>query len=110
MPVPGRRDGPAVDRAPVGSELGIPAELRERGELRRQSLTDVDGARFDEPLCGSGRSDPFTEIITTVETGRSGAYIDRVDVSYDVGGRLFTLSTSWSYVVCGDAITEQDIC
>jgi hypothetical protein len=110
VPVPQDRSGPSLDWAPVGSQIGTPDQLHERDKLRWQTLTDVAGSTFDEPTCGSGRSDPFTEILTTIETGDSGAFVDRVDVRYEADGREFTLPVDWSYVVCGDAITDPSVC
>lgn len=110
VPVPQERSGPALDWAPVVSQLGTPEQLSRRNTLRWGTLTDVAGSKFDQQTCGTDRGDPFTEILTIIETGDSGALVDRVDVSYETADREYTLPVNWSFVACGDAITDPSMC
>lgn len=104
-----RRGGAPISWAPVGTMRGTPRQLASRGDLRSTSLADLDGAQISQP-CGSGPGDAFTEVLTTIETGRSGAWVDGVDVTYETDGRKFTLPVDWSFVACGEAIEDPDVC
>jgi hypothetical protein len=104
-----RRGGVPISWAPVGTMRGTPRQLASRGDVRSTSLEEVGGAQINQP-CGSGPGDAFTEILTTIETGRSGAWVDGVDVTYETSGRNYTLPVNWSFVACGEAIEDRDIC
>jgi hypothetical protein len=68
------------DWAPVAARVGIPgafasAPHQARGELS----TQVKGLTISQP-CGHRSSAPYTELLTVLQAGRAGAWVDGIDI------------------------------
>jgi len=110
VPDAARRTGPQEAWGPVITRA-MPLDRLARRHVRFERLTPLKGTTVDEPcLADPLADDPYTEILTTLEVDEGGVWIDRLDVHYRAGGRQHVLRVGWSYVGCGRAITDRDVC
>jgi hypothetical protein len=109
VPSADKRQGPPIQWAPVGTSSETPADMANSGDLRYGTLTEAADAKVDQP-CSADPDDPFAEILTNITADSGGVWIDRLDVKYKAGTHDFSLPVDWSYVACGDLITDHDIC
>ncbi|SFN12649.1 hypothetical protein SAMN05421671_5317 [Pimelobacter simplex] len=110
VPERARRTGRQGPWSPVGSST-TPLERLLGQELRSTQVRPLGGAVVDEPCVPNSKADdPYTEILTTLAVDEAGVWIDRLDVHYRAGGRQHVLRVGWSYVGCGRAITDPDVC
>lgn len=107
--VPGRaeRVGEQLDWAPVLARK-VPLDQLLKGEVRAASITPAAGAVVDQPCDDPHR--PYTEILTSMTVDRAGAWIDRLNISYEAEGETYDLPIDWNYVACGASISDAEVC
>lgn len=108
--VPGRaeRVGEQRDWAPVLARK-VSLEQLLKGQVRAASITPAEGAVIDQP-CYDDPDQPYTEIVTSMTVDHAGVWIDRLDISYQAGGKTYDLPIDWNYVACGTSISDTDVC
>ena len=101
------RRGQAWD--PVLAFVGTYDDLSPQ-KIRSDAIGPVAGARVSGPCDKIGPGEAYDEILTTVTTGRSGAWIKASIVRYQANGETRELRIPWTYTTCGSALDRRAGC
>ena len=109
VPAIADRQGAAIHWAPVGTSTDTPSALAQSGDVGYDTLLDAAGTTVDQ-ACSPTPDASYTEVLTTMRVGRTGAWIDRLDIQYTTGDTTYDLPVHWSYVACGTGTATGEAC
>lgn len=95
--------GPPIEWAPFYGLVGVPGAFR-TATMRGDFTPFASGLEISDP-CQEGAL-AFTELITVLATGPSGAWSRRVLIDYTADGKEYTLRVPWEMAVCGQDTHE----
>lgn len=108
VPDPSARAGRPIRWAPIGSYRQSVKDIRGQ-EMLSTSIEPASGAAFATP-CSNGFDGPFTELLTEMEVGTDGGWIDGITINYTSGGSNYDVSVDYNYSACGRAIAHEWFC